>query len=185
MADIYENDEQLYSRFLAEHDESALKTLLERHRDGLTLFLFGYVCNMEDAEDLMMDTFARIITRSSWSMEGSSFKTWLFAIGRRLALMHLRKRKPETAVFTEEPADESAVPDLDLLREEQKRELYKAMEQLKPEYRQVLTLIYFEEMSHEEAARVMKKTKKQIYHLVDRGKERLKVLLQGSGYEHG
>ena len=37
-------------------------------------------------------------------------------------------------------------------------------------------------MTHEEAAQVMKKTKKQIYHLVDRGKERLREILQKTDF---
>ncbi len=175
-------DEQLYSRFLKDRDEEALKILLERYRESLTLFLYGYVHSMEDAEDLMLDAFAEAASRDSWSAEGSSFKTWLFAIGRKKALMHLRKHR----FFSKEEADPVSddLPEDGLLREERNRQLYQAMERLKPEYRQVLILLYFEEMSHEEAARVMRKTKKQIYHLVSRGRDRLKVILKEMGFEN-
>ena len=39
--DMAETDEQLYSRFLACGDSADLGTLLERHGEGLTLFLYG------------------------------------------------------------------------------------------------------------------------------------------------
>ena len=89
MRGIIGTDEQLYSRFLKDREEEALKILLERYRESLTLFLYGYVHSMEDAEDLMLDAFAEAAARESWSAEGSSFKTWLFAVGRKKALMHL------------------------------------------------------------------------------------------------
>ena len=50
-----ESDEQLYLLYLAKRDEDALRTLIERHRDSLTLFLYGLVHSMEDAEDLIAD----------------------------------------------------------------------------------------------------------------------------------
>ena len=179
-----ETDEQLYSRLLSERDENALRILLERYREGLTLFLYGYVHSMEDAEELMLDAFAAAAAKRSWSKEGSSFKTWLFAIGHKLALAHLRKHRQQTVVLEETDAGDGTGPETELLREERGQQLYRAMEQLKPEYRQVLMLIYFEEMSHEEAARVMRKTRKQIYHLVDRGRERLKEILERNGFDH-
>ncbi|MBO5521979.1 MAG: RNA polymerase sigma factor [Eubacterium sp.] len=182
MRGIIGTDEQLYSRFLKDREEEALKILLERYRESLTLFLYGYVHSMEDAEDLMLDAFAEAAARESWSAEGSSFKTWLFAVGRKKALMHLRKQR----FFRREEADPVShdLPEDSLLKEERDRQLYQAMERLKPEYRQVLVLIYFEQMSHEEAARVMKKTKKQIYHLVNRGRDRLKVILTEMGFDN-
>ena len=134
------SDEILYERFLSERDEKALKILLERHRESLTLFLYGYVHNMEDAEDLMIDAFAEAAARKYWSAEGSSFKTWLFAIGRKKALMHLRKKKIFPVSLREDLEDENGLPDSELLREERNRQLYQALEQLKPDYRQVLTL---------------------------------------------
>ena len=177
-----ETDEVLYQRFLSERDEEALRILLERHRNGLTLFLYGMIHDMDEAEDLMIDAFAEAASRSHWAPGGSSFKTWLFAIGRKKALMHLRKHR----FFSKEEADPVSddLPEDGPLREERNRQLYQAMERLKPEYRQVLILLYFEEMSHEEAARVMRKTKKQIYHLVSRGRDRLKVILKEMGFEN-
>ena len=181
---ISETDEALYIRFLTKRDEEALKTLLERHREKLTLFIYGYVRDMDDAEDLMMEAFARAAAKESWSGEGSSFKTWLFSIGRKLALMYIRKRKISPVPLGEDVPDNKAVPDFDLLRSERDNHLYRALEQLNPDYRQALTLIYFEDMSHDEAAKVMNKTKKQMYHLVSRGRERLKETLKGMGFDY-
>ena len=73
--------------------EEDLRILLERHREGLTLFLFGFVRNMEDAEELMLDAFAIAASGTSRFSGSSSFKTWLFAIGRNQAMSMLRKNR--------------------------------------------------------------------------------------------
>lgn len=178
-----ESDEILYRRFMAEGDEADLRTLLERHREGLTLFLYGYVHDMEDAEELMMDAFAVAISGTTRFSGRSSFKTWLFAIGRNRALSLLRKRRFRTQPLEDEEAGTPDTTDLEILRQERDRLLYKALEQLPPDYRQVLYLLYFEDMDHEEAAQVMKKNRKQIYNLAARGKKTLKTLLEGMGFD--
>ena len=61
--------------------------------------------------------------------------------------------------------------------------LYEAMSRINPEYRQALYLTYFEEMSADEVANVLKKNRKQVYNLIARGKEALKNRLMEMGYE--
>ncbi|MCR5487082.1 MAG: hypothetical protein K6F35_06070 [Lachnospiraceae bacterium] len=78
--------------------------------DGLYLFLLSFVKNEEDAEDLMMDTFAKLAVDKPDFKAGraGSFKSWLYAIARNNALMHIRKHKMEAV-----PLEEETVPDMD------------------------------------------------------------------------
>ena len=175
-----ESDELLYCRYLEHRENEDLKILLERHRERLTLFLFGIVRNMEDAEELMLDAFAEAAVRTRWRSEGASFKTWLYGVGRNLACAFLRRNR-RTAELYEEAA-EGPGPDEDLLRKERDRQLYEAMSILPDDCRQALHLLYFEEMSVEQAAKVMKKNKKQIYNLTARGKSALKNELERRGF---
>ena len=184
-----ESDEQLYSRFLKDRDNEDLKELLLRYRESLTLFLFGIVHDLEDAEELMMDSFAVLVSGSSRFSGKSSFKTWLFAVGRNLALKHLRKHKVaydqfEEIIVDDQPCRVDSRPETDLIKDEQNRLLYAALKSLHPDYRQVLYLIYFEGMSCEEAADVMKKNKKQVYNLSARGRQALKEELERIGFEY-
>lgn len=176
-----ETDETLYARYLREGDNEDLRILLERHRERLTLFLYGYVRNMEDAEELMLDAFAAAASGTTRFSGRSSFKTWLFSIGRHLALRRLRRRAPRTETFEEQLAAEQT-PETELLRQEKYRQLYLALERLRPDYRQALWLLYFEELSHEEIARVTGKSKKQVYNCVTRGKAALRALLEDTEY---
>ena len=177
---MHRSDEELYRVYLAEGSEDALRELLVRHRESLTLFLYGYVRNMDDAEELMLDAFAAAAARTSLWAGRSSFRTWLFAIGRNLALRQLKRRKGPPPVSEE--VGES--PELELLRAERSRQLYEALERLNPDYRQALYLIYFEDMSSEEAAKVMGKSRKQVYNLTERGKKALRAELEEMGFDY-
>lgn len=191
---IFEKDELVYRRFLTDGDENDLRILLDRHREGLVLFLMGYVGNEEDAEELMMEAFAVAASGTSTFSGKSSFKTWLFGIARNQAKMFLRKRKGfffSLDEVTEErhlqpvgDAAAPAMPEMDLLRQEQNRELYGALETLPPGYRQVLYLIYFEDMDADEAALVMGKSRKQVYNLTQRGRKALKETLERMGFDY-
>ena len=181
---MIESDELIYSRFLEKRSEEDFRILLKRHREGLTLFLYSITGNMDDAEELMLDAFAETAAGAKF-FGRSSFKTWLFSIGKNLALMRLRKRRFRTEELSgrnEEALSEP--PEFDILRKEQNRQLYEALSLLKEEYRIVLVLLYFEDMTHEEAAKVMGKTKRQIYHLVERGRNALKERLERMGFDY-
>ena len=177
------SDELIYSRFLAEHNEEDFRTLLDRHRESLMLFIYSFVHNMDDAEELMLDAFAEAAAGAKFSGR-SSFKTWLFSIGKNMALMHLRKQRSRSAVPFEGTEETAGPPELDILREERNRQLYEALSLLHKEYRQILILLYFEDMSHEEAGRVMGKTKRQTYHLAERGRAALKEKLERMGFDY-
>ncbi len=186
-----ETDEVIYYRFLKSGDEDDLRTLLEKYNESLTFFVYGLIHNMEDAEEIMLDAFAVAASGTSKFHGRSSFKTWLFSIARNLALKHIRKNRVQIMPLEEEiAADESA--ELTYLSEglsgslekERRDTLYRALRQLPEEYRQVLYLIYFEDMSTDEAAVVMKKNKKQIYNLAARGKMSLKKNLERMGFDY-
>ena len=172
-------DEQLYSRFI--HGETeALDELLLRHKDGLTWFLYGIVKNMEDAEDLMMDTFALLITKKLNFKNDSSFKTWLYGIGRNLARKHARKSHYDNEQVLNALPDSymELIEESDLLSDivklEDNKRLYIALNSIQEEYATVLYLQYIEQLSTEQIAKVMKKTVKQVYNLTARAKAQMK-----------
>lgn len=183
-------DEELYDRFLARHTQDDFRVLFEKYKEGLILFLNGFVHNLDDAEELMIDAFAEVAAGRTIFSRRSSFKTWLFSIGKKLALMHLRKAKRTETVSADaeetEIADSNGIlPELQILSEERNRKLYQALGQIPADYRRVLMLMYYEEMSHEEIAKVMGKNRKQIYHLAERGRKALREMMEkeGLGYE--
>ena len=181
-AHMIESDELIYRRYLAERNEDDFRVLLERHKESLMLFLCSFVHNMEDAEELMLDAYAEAAAGSGYSGK-SSFKTWLFSIGKNLALMRLRKQRFTIEMPFEQTDETAAPPELNILREERNRQLYEALSRIREEYRQILILLYFEDMSHEEAGRIMGKNRKQIYNLAERGRAALREQLERMGFD--
>ncbi len=186
-----ERDEEVYSRYLKVGDEDDLRILLERYNESLTFFIYGMIHDMEDAEEIMLDAFAVAASGTTKFHGRSSFKTWLFAIARNLTLKQMRKQRVQALPLDEGVAMEAIAsrkrPSEGLagsLEKERRTTLYKALSELPEEYRQVLYLIYFEDMSGDEAAQIMKKNKKQIYNLTTRGKTSLRNILERMGFDY-
>lgn len=177
--------EEVYLRYITEFDDRDLESLLLTYRDGLYLFLLGYVRNEEDAEELMVDTFAKLaVDKPAFEKrKNGSFKSWLYAIARNNALMHIRRHKMEAVPLEEGMISDADTPESALLKGEKSRMLYKALSALKAEYRRALMLFYIEGLTHEEIAQAMGLKPRQIYNLLDRGKKALKTTLKGMGID--
>ena len=177
------SDEQLYDNFRSTRDREAIGILLDRYADRLTLFVYGIVHQAQDAEEIMLDTFAEMASLCTVFRGESGFKTWLFAIAQKLAYQSLRKKRPAFLPLREELPLEADPPDVALLKEERNRLLYQALNEIKPEYREALYLMYFEELSNEEIQRVTGKSAKQVYNLISRGRAALPEKLKGMGFD--
>ncbi len=178
------SDESLYNDFSETGNKEALKTLFERYRMSVVLFVFGYVRNIDDAEDIMMDTFAVIAAFEARFSGKSSFKTWLFSISHNLACKHIRKQSRLLFHNTVDLAEPDTSPEDKLLTTERDQRLYKAIGALNPDYGKALYLLYFEKMTNDDIGRIMRKNKSQVAHLLERGRKALKERLERSGFEY-
>lgn len=175
-----------YSRFLA-GDDHGLYEIIREYKDGLILYINSIVANLHTAEEVAEDTFVKICLKRPRYVRSGSFKTWLYTIGKRLALDRLRQEKRTGTVPMElcpEQADEQAELYRNYLRREQRRMLLQAMAQLPTAYRQVLWLTYFEGFDHRQTAAVMGKTVHGIDTLVYRARNALKQNLIKEGFEY-
>ena len=174
---------EYYARFLA-GDDDAFADLIREYKNPLMLFINGIVGNIYTAEDLTEDTFVRIAVRKPRFREGkASFKTWLFTIARNVTYTAIRKRQRIQEVQEDVAAMKADTRSIEeeYLRKEEYIELHDAMDSLPPDYRQVLYLIFFEEMSCDDVARTMKKRSAQVSGLLRRAKEALKQILTEKG----
>ena len=180
-----DNGARSYRRFLA-GDREGLREIICEYRVGLMLYLNSFVQNIHTAEDLTEETFTVIAIKKPKFSERSSFKTWLYAIGRNTSVTYLRKNTKLDVVPLESQdyfADEKNIED-EYFKSEQKQVLHKAMHDLKLEYRQVLYLTFFEGFSNEEAASIMKKSRRQIENLLYNAKASLKTELERRGFAY-
>lgn len=176
-----DNGEKSYRRYLS-GDDQGLVELIRDYKDGLILFLNGFTHNIVTAEELCEDTFVKLAVKKPEFAGRSSFKTFLYKIARNTALDWKRSCKEHIPIDDLElESDERSIEET-LLREEQKIALHRALDKLKPDYRQVLWLTYFEELSNKETAEVMQKSVHGIETLVYRARNALKKELEKEGF---
>ncbi len=175
-------DETLYRDYLS-GDDAGLELLMERYGDRLTFYINGYLHDLYDSEDLMIEAFAYLISKKPKIKEGC-FKAYLYKMARNLSLRFIRKKNLNQSFSLEETKEELASR---VLIEEvfQKKEdyaiLHLCLGRLKSSYREALYLVYFENMTHSQGGKVMGKTEKQVSDLVYRGRKALGKLLKEEG----
>ena len=177
--------EALYRRFL-DGDIDAAEELISLYGKSLHIFICGFVRDADCAEEIAIEAFARLMVRGAKFKGESSLKTYLFAIARNLSLNYLKKHRHEKHISFEDLAGEQDqkaehVPEEYYLRREKSRQLFKAMQILKQEHREVVHLLFFEGMSYAEAGKVLGKSAKQIDGLVSYAKQKLRLELEKAG----
>ena len=179
-----DNGASSYRRFL-DGDEEGFVEIIRDYKDGLILYLDSFVRNLSVAEELAEDTFVRLGVKRPRFSEKSSFRTWLYAIGHNVAVDYLRKQARFSTVSMDECAELADLESLEraCIQDERKRTVHRAMNRLKPEYRQVLWLVYFEEFSSKEAAKIMRKSVHNIETLTYRARKSLKSELIREGFQ--
>lgn len=164
-------------------DENGLRVLIDRHGDNLTYYINGYIHDLQESEDLMIEAFSLMLVKKP-RFEEFGFKTYLYKTARNLALRHTQRSRSflisDLDELAEVPASEKTIDD-HLHHKDQIRIIGQSLEQINPEYREAIYLFYFEDMSYSQAAEVMKKTEKQLANLIYRGKQALKGLLEKEG----
>ena len=182
-----DNGAESYRRYRENGDNSGLIEIIRDYKDGLILFLSSIVGDVHTAEDLAEDTFVLIGTKKPKDKGKSSFKTWLYTIGRNIAIDYLRKQKRRSEqpldTVSEVSDDESDIENA-YLRQQQKIMIHRALRKLKPEYRQVLWLEYFEQLSMKETAKLMKKSVHSTEMLASRARKALKAQLGKEGIKY-
>ena len=179
-----DNGASSYRRYLA-GDDDGLAELVRAYRDGLVFYLNGFVNDVHTAEDLAEDVFVKLAVKKPRFKERSSFKTWLYAIGRNLAIDALRRKRFVYVPLEElpEPAAAEDSPEARYFREERRRALHRCLGRLKSDYHQALWLYYFEELSVKEIAAVMKRSVHSTESLLYRARLAVRQELETEGFD--
>ena len=178
-----DNGASSYRRFL-DGDENAFESIMKELFRGLVFFIDGFVHDPHAAEDIAIDTFSDLIVHKHRYNFKVSLKTYLYMVGRSRALDYIKHRKVIDFVEFSEAhavADETAVLEEMVLADDRKRQVNAAIAKLPEDMRVAVHLIYFEGMTYEEAAKVMKKNRKQVDNLLYRAKKELRIILGEGG----
>ena len=178
-----DNGASSYRRFL-DGDESAFNDIMQDLFRGLVFFIDRYVHDTHAAEDIAIDTFSDLIVHKHRYNFKTSLKTYLYMIGRSRALDYIKHRKVINFVELSQAqnrTDEGETLEEIVLADERKRMVNSAIAKLTEDMRVAVHLVYFEEMTYEEAAKVMKKNRKQVDNLLYRAKKELRIILGEDG----
>jgi RNA polymerase sigma-70 factor, ECF subfamily len=156
-------DAALIARFL-EGDTSAFETLFSRYRDYVYNISFQMLGNADDASDLTQETFFRVWRALPHFQGNSQFSTWLYRIAVNACISEIRKR-PKTPPLTID--DESSVEPLHgaedqrsaehtFMRRLAQQRVREVVDTLPPDYRTVMVLRHFQELSYQEMAAIMR-----------------------------
>jgi RNA polymerase sigma-70 factor (ECF subfamily) len=174
-------------RLFLDGDDNGIIEIIREYKDGLILFLNRYVHDIHIAEELAEDTFVRIVTKKPRFIAKYSFKTWLFTIGRNIAMNYIkRERKISNTEMKdlEHLSTEEETLEQSYLREEQKIIVHQALSKINADYGTVLYLKFFEDLTNEQIAKVIKKNKRQIENLIYQAKQSLKTELEKEGFTY-
>ena len=174
-----DNGASSYRRFL-DGDEAAFDAILKEYMDGLIFFIDRFVRDTYTAEDIAIDVFAELVANPHRYNFKVSLKTYLFMMGRSRALNHIKRQKRLQTVPLEQ-VEEQLAERVDLaerlLADARKRAVNDALCKLPEDMRTAVHLVYIEELSYQEAARVMGKSSKQVDNLLYRAKTMLRTML--------
>lgn len=180
-----DNGASSYRRYL-DGDESAFDEIMRELFDPLVAFVAQYTRDYHAAEDIAIDVFSDLIVYRHRYNFKVTLKTYLFMVGRSKALNYIRHRtsRRETEWETEDgvsvgaflPADERT-PEEHLLADEKGNRVREAVMALPQEMRDAVYLVFFEGLTYEETAKVLKKNCKQIDNLLFRAKKLLRETL--------
>lgn len=173
-----------YLRFL-KGNQSEMRTIVGLYWDSMLLFTNGYVHNLSDAEDIAQEALIRLSVKRPHIREEYQLRAYLFRICRNLALNHLKKQKRMLAIPPEDTEwieDDTEEIETRMELADSRRLLHHAMQQLRQEYREVLYLRYFEELSMKDTAEILKCSEKQAASIAYQARQQLKKILEKEGY---
>jgi RNA polymerase sigma-70 factor (ECF subfamily) len=135
----------------------AFDLVVERHRRTVYQLCYRFVGNHEDAADLSQDVFLRAYRGLKSFRGGSSLGTWLYRIGVNVCLNKVTAKKPLTEDIDARPHVDTAqeAQDERVLREERAVRVRAAIAKLPPKQRATLVLRMYQELSHEEIAKIL------------------------------
>lgn len=155
-------DFKLVQLAISKGDQKAYAELLTRYRESVYFMMLKMVNNKDDADDLTIEAFGRAFKKLDQYTPNYAFSTWLFKIASNNAIDFLRKKKLNNTISMDTKNENSDYDTSNLVRsntldpeefyiKKQKVEMVRTViDKLKPKYRELVELFYFQELSHEE-----------------------------------
>ena len=182
-------DEELIERF-QNGDLYAFELIVKRYKNQLLNFIYRFLGNAEEAEDLVQETFLRVYRNRKAYQKVAKFSTWIYTIAGNLAKTELRKRKRRRFFSISELgyndkdydiSDENYNPEKDVDGRIKESIIHEKIMELSPKFREVIILRDVQQLSYEEISEIVNIPLGTVKSRVNRGRlklqEKLKPLL--------
>jgi RNA polymerase sigma-70 factor (ECF subfamily) len=154
-------DEELVATILAGRG-AGYEVLVGRYQHRLVNYLFRLVRNLDEAHDLAQEVFLKVYQALDRFDPRYRFSTWIFRVAQNSAIDQIRRQKlrvtqplRETIDGEErewEPASSGPSPYGEARNRERGRAIGRAIDELPPEYRELIEMRHFGELAYEEIA---------------------------------
>ena len=164
LAEALTTDTQRIARGLRQRDVALLHQLVEQYQFRLVRYLIYLLGSRDPVDDLVQETWLRVLEHGRSYDGRSRFEPWLFTIARNLTIDHLRKRRNVSLDSNDHPEQDrepapiasTAPSPFELAaRTEEAHRIAHTLESLEPIYREALVLRFQEELSLQEMSTVM------------------------------
>lgn len=177
---------------MKEMQEQNMQTenLIRTYGDEILRLIYLYVKDLDVAKDLFQDTFVKVHLKLKDFRNDSNIKTWITRIAINTAKDYLKSAWNQKVSNLSEYDTESEVDIVDtspqveevVLAKEKKHQVREAVMQLKEEYKDVVTCVYFLEMSVEDTAKQLSIPSGTVKSRLSRARAALREILERRGF---
>lgn len=159
-------------------DVDAVKQFVTVYSDALVRFAYIFVKDSTLAEDIASETIATVLFKQKSKV---NCEAYLYKIARNKCIDAIRKRKRVVPIEDIENVLYADSTEDVFIKYERKSLIYKCIQKLPIQYKDIVYLHYLNDVSVEELCFILKKNKKQVYNLIARSKDSLKKILIEEG----
>ncbi|HQW00269.1 MAG: sigma-70 family RNA polymerase sigma factor [Bacteroidia bacterium] len=149
-------------------DQKAYAELMQRYKDSIYFMLLKMVNNRDDADDLTIEAFGKAFKNLHQYTPDFAFSTWLFKIATNNCIDFIRRKRKFTFSIDKGMENDSGQemqfeikspmldPEEKMIKKQKAILMRDVVEKLKPRYKRLVELRYFQERSYEEIADELK-----------------------------
>jgi RNA polymerase sigma-70 factor (ECF subfamily) len=179
-------EDSMLIRRLSAGEEEALGTLMDRYGGALLHFAHRLTGDMQLAEEIWQDTMLKAWQQASSFRVDGHLKAWLFRVARNNAIDHMRKKRVPIEEYTVclETAATTHRPEKEAERSWLSAEVYEAIDDLPPAYREVIDLRFFHQLCYQEISGVLRIPLGTVKSRLNYAIQRLTKILRDRGIDH-
>ncbi len=185
-------DYKLIREAIDNHSQAAYAELMGYYRDSIYFMVLKMVNSKDDAEDLTLEAFGKAFKKLHQYAPDYAFSTWLFKIASNNCIDFLRKKRAYIVSIDKTYDDdenssakltlksEGLDPEETAIKAEKVKAMREVVQKLKPRYRKLIELRYFDELSYEEISKTMDLPLGTVKAQLHRGRDFLHQILKNT-----